>query len=51
MARYGNIEGIATLTDNANARDNARGTIGRIMADRKKQQQKPARQTKATDKK
>lgn len=50
MARYGNIEGIATLTNNANARDNARGTIGRIMADRKNQQ-KPARQTKATDKK
>ena len=30
MGRYGNIDGIATLTNNPNATDNARGTIGKI---------------------
>lgn len=30
MGRYGNIDGIATLTNNPNATDNAKGTIGRI---------------------
>lgn len=29
MGRYGNIDGIATLTNNPNATDNARGTIGK----------------------
>ncbi len=29
MGKYGNIDGIATLTNNPNATDNARGTIGR----------------------
>ena len=28
MGRYGNIDGIATLTNNPNATDNAKGTIG-----------------------
>lgn len=30
MCRYGNIDGIATLTNNPNATDNAKGTIGKI---------------------
>lgn len=29
MGRYGDIDGIATLTNNPNARDNAKGTIGK----------------------
>ena len=29
MGRYGNIDGIATLTNNPNATDNAKGTIGK----------------------
>ncbi|MGN0032431.1 MAG: hypothetical protein ACI358_01425 [Candidatus Limimorpha sp.] len=29
MGRYGNIDGIATLTDNPNATDNLKGTIGK----------------------
>ena len=29
MSRYGNIDGIATLTNNPNASDNAKGTIGK----------------------
>ena len=29
MNRYGNIDGIATLTNNPNATDNAKGTIGK----------------------
>ena len=33
---YGNIEGIATLTHNRLALDNARGTIGRTVAAREK---------------
>lgn len=28
MSKYGNIEGVATLTNNPNATDNAKGTIG-----------------------
>lgn len=28
MGKYGNIDGIATLTNNPNATDNAKGTIG-----------------------
>lgn len=34
MGRYGNIDGIATLTNNPNATDNAKGTIGKIGKDR-----------------
>lgn len=30
MSRYGNIDGIATLTNNPNAIDNSKGTIGKI---------------------
>ena len=30
-SKYGNIDGIATLTNNPNATDNAKGTIGKIM--------------------
>lgn len=30
MGRYGNIDGIATLTNNPNALDNVRGSIGYI---------------------
>lgn len=30
MNKYGNIDGIATLTNNPNATDNAKGTIGKI---------------------
>lgn len=29
MSRYGNIDGIATLTQDPNATDNAKGTIGK----------------------
>lgn len=29
MGKYGNIDGIATLTNNPNATDNAKGTIGK----------------------
>lgn len=29
MGKYGNIDGIATLTNNPNATDNARGTTGK----------------------
>lgn len=29
MSKYGNIEGVATLTNNPNATDNAKGTIGK----------------------
>lgn len=31
MGRYGNIDGIATLTNNPNATDNAKGTIGKLL--------------------
>ncbi len=31
MGKYGNIDGIATLTNNPNATDNAKGTIGKKM--------------------
>lgn len=30
MGKYGNIDGIATLTNNPNATDNAKGTIGKL---------------------
>lgn len=30
MSRYGNIDGIATLTNNPNATDNSKGSIGKI---------------------
>lgn len=30
MSRYGNIDGIATLTNNPNAIDNSKGSIGKI---------------------
>lgn len=30
MSRYGNIDGIATLTNNPNATDNSKGTIGKV---------------------
>lgn len=30
MGKYGNIDGIATLTNNPIATDNAKGTIGKI---------------------
>ena len=36
MGKYGNIDGIATLTNNAIAKDNARGSIGRILDAREK---------------
>ena len=32
MGRYGNIDGIATLTNNPIAKDNSRGTIGNRSA-------------------
>lgn len=31
MGKYGNIDGIATLTNNPNATDNAKGTIGKKL--------------------
>lgn len=33
--KYGNIDGVATLTDNPIATDNAKGTIGKITQKRK----------------
>lgn len=36
MGRYGNTDGIATLTENTIAKDNVRGSIGRILAKREK---------------
>lgn len=36
MGKYGNIDGVVTLTGDVIARDNARGSIGRILAERKK---------------
>lgn len=30
MSQYGNIDGIATLTNNPNAIDNSKGSIGKI---------------------
>ena len=35
MGKYGNIDGIATLTNNPIATDNAKGTIGKIAQKRK----------------
>lgn len=37
MGRYGNIDGISTVTENSIAKDNARGSIGRILAKREKE--------------
>lgn len=31
MGKYGNIDGIATLTNNPIATDNAKGTIGKLL--------------------
>lgn len=36
MGKYGNIDGIATLTGDSIARDNVRGTIGRLLSAREK---------------
>ena len=36
MGKYGNIDGIATLTGDSIASDNVRGTIGRIISAREK---------------
>lgn len=41
MGRYGNIDDIATLTNNPNATDNARGTIGKIGKVKKPAEVKP----------
>lgn len=41
MGRYGNIDGIATLTNNPNATDNAKGTIGKIGKVNKPTEVKP----------
>ena len=37
MGKYGNIDGIVTLTGDFIARDNAKGTIGRILSSREKE--------------
>ncbi len=37
MGRYGNIEGISTLTGNTIAKDNVRGSIGKILNNREKE--------------
>lgn len=45
MGRYGNIDGIATLTHNPIAKDNSKGTIGKIDKKRKElKTQKPNRE-------
>lgn len=36
MGKYGNIDGILTITENLIAKDNVRGTIGKILSDREK---------------
>lgn len=40
-----NLEGIQTLTRDAIALDNVRGSIGRILASREKQEQASKKQT------
>ncbi len=45
MGRYGNIDGIATLTNNPNALDNVRGSIGYIYLKNQKKNNKHVRKT------
>ena len=49
MGKYGNIDGVVTLTDDAVAKDNAGGSTGRIPAERKKSVNKDETQPKADD--
>nr|DAV37235.1 MAG TPA: hypothetical protein [Caudoviricetes sp.] len=51
MGRYGNIDGISTLSESSIAKDSVRGTIGKILAKREFEIRKNQNVVKSSDKK